>query len=285
MVCLTLCPLGACNGEAGDDGASAGQDGGDAAKVEDDSKEESGDTYDDYIKNALATVGSQKAPENDDVTDAPVASPTAYPTPYPTQALQPAQPSVTDTQPPQELFTSSDDNTDPVDPAGDRGGTTASSTGSSSTSPDDTPTPTPTPYITPDEFEVGKCCIYMNGESDSAFGSEVVTAINKTRKDLGYPELVKNTSLATCADRRTREIAALRSHLRPNGQMYYTLAPEHFKAEMIIVGTQKAGEAVDTLIKTDPASRYLVFTQKYQSIGASSFKTNGLNFTVVAFGL
>ena len=151
--------------------------------------------------------------------------------------------------------------------------------------PNATPTPEPTPYITPEEFEVGKCCIYINGESDSAYGTEIITAINKARTDLGYDPLITNKGLGTCADRRTREIAASFSHTRPNGQQFYSLAPDHFKAEMLIINNQKAEEAVDCLIKNDPISRNLIFTTKYKSIGASSFKCNGMKYTVVSFGL
>ncbi len=151
--------------------------------------------------------------------------------------------------------------------------------------PNATPTPSPTPYITPEEFEVGKSLIYINGESDSAYGTEIITAINKARTDLGYPPLITNKGLTTCADRRTREIAASLSHTRPNGQPFYSLAPEHFKAEMLVINKQKAEETVDVMIKKDPISRALIFTEKYQSIGASSFKCNGMNCTVVSFGL
>ena len=171
-------------------------------------------------------------------------------------------------------------------PGGSSDKNTAATTSPTPTpDPSATPTPEPTPYITPNEFEVGKCCIYMNGESNSAYGTEVVTAINKARTDLGYKELVTNEGLATCADRRTRELAAYNSHTRPNGTQFYSLAPEHFKAEILMVGTQKAEDAVDTLIKKDPVSRALIFTEKYQSIGASSFKCNGNECMVVAFGL
>ena len=84
--------------------------------------------------------------------------------------------------------------------------------------PNATPTPTPTPYITPEDFEVGKCCIYINGENDSSYGTEIITAINKVRTDLGYKPLISNKGLSTCADRRTRESAANFSHTRPNGR-------------------------------------------------------------------
>ena len=169
--------------------------------------------------------------------------------------------------------------------------------------PTKTPYPTPTPTtspdetkdssteektdgpLTPEEFPTDTCCIYINGESDSAYGTEIVTAINKIRKDLGYKEFTNNKGLATCGDRRTREIAANYSHTKPNGQPFYSVAPEYFKAEMLIIDNQKAEDTVDAIIKNDPISRNLIFTNKYTSIGASSFKCNGMKYTVVAFGL
>lgn len=289
MIAMIACSLSACNPEepAADDpgteeSADTGEDAEDTGEEgdTDDAPAGSGDTYDDYIRNAIANVDSDKPAIGSEPAKETPAPVTPYPLQVPTQAPT-ITPAADTRETPPDFFYSSEDNPDPTDPSS----SSSSGSSSSTTDPSGTPTPTPTPYITPDEFEVGKCCIYINGESDNAFGTEVVTAINKTRKDLGYDELIKNTGLTTCADRRTREVAALRSHQRPNGQMYFTLAPEHFKAELIIVGSQKAEDAVDTLIKTDPASRYLVFTEKYRSVGASSFKTNGLHFTVVAFGL
>ena len=97
--------------------------------------------------------------------------------------------------------------------------------------------------------------------------------------------MTKNSGLTKCADRRTREIAANYSHTRPNGQAFYSLAPEHFKAEMLIINEQKGEAAVDAIIRNDPISRNLIFSNKYKSIGASSFKCNGVHYTVVAFGL
>ena len=54
---------------------------------------------------------------------------------------------------------------------------------------------------------------------------------------------------------------------------------------MLVIDNQKAEETVDAMIKRDPISRNLIFTEKYQSIGAASFKCNGMRYTVVAFGL
>ena len=137
--------------------------------------------------------------------------------------------------------------------------------------------------LTPDTFDVGTCCIYINGEDDSSYGSDIITAINKARTDLGYTALNEKTGLDTCANRRTREIASYLSHMRPNATPFYSLAPQYFKAEMLAIDGADASETVDAWIR-DPVSRSLIFTNKYSSIGASCFKCNTLNCVVVAFG-
>ena len=236
-------------------------------------EDEPADPYEDYIRDALKTVNGDGA--------AAVATPTADPNEkdVQTERTRAAIPYVSAMESP--------DMSDPFTDYYDTPTPTPSDSESPTPTedPNATPTPTPTPYITPDEFEVGKCCIYINGESDSAYGTEVITAINKARTDLGYKEFVTNKGLSTCADRRTRELAALYSHTRPNMLPFYSLAPEHFKAEMLVINNQKAEDTVDIMIKKDPVSRNLIFSEKYQSIGASSFKCNGMKYTVVAFGL
>ncbi len=240
------------------------------------------DAYEEYIKNALANVE-----QNGTVTPAP-AEGTAN---KPATAVTVDRDAPTQTTPSVSSMDSStvDDSDYPfVTPTSGPTGQDATPSPTETVSPSptvDPNAPTPTPYITPDEFDVGTCCIYISGESDSGYGTEIVTAINKVRKDLGYPEMTKNSGLTKCADRRTREIAANYSHTRPNGQAFYSLAPEHFKAEMLIINEQKGEAAVDAIIRNDPISRNLIFSNKYKSIGASSFKCNGVHYTVVAFGL
>ena len=287
ILCMTLvfgCTLTGC-----DDTAADAADNADAAEGEETEPKES-DAYEEYIRSALEGVNG----------DRPAAdvSPTGEGAPGENSenaVLKETKDVATDRTAPTSLDVSSMESPDVVtDPLSEGstdpfGSTTPTPTEDLSPSPTEdpnaTPTPEPTPYITPEEFDVGKCCIYINGESDSGLDTEVVTAINKVRKDLGYKELVNNKSLATCADRRTRETVARFDHVRPNGQMFYSLAPEHFKAEMIVRSRSKGEEIVDQLIKNDPVSRNLIFTEKYQSVGASSFKCNGDQYTVVSFGL
>lgn len=252
---------------------------GDAPAEESQKENEPKDAYEDYIRSALASVdnGGQKAGASGEAA------------PSPTLSADDGRAIQTDRTAPNDMYVSSMESPDTVDPFTNYPTVTPEASDEASPSPtvdpNATPTPEPTPYITPDEFDVGKCCIYVNGESDSAYGTEIVTAINKARTDLGYKAFVTNKGLNTCADRRTRETVATFSHTRPNGLPFYSLAPEHFKAEMLIMNKQKAEQAVDDIIRNDPYSKNLIFTEKYQSIGASSFKVNGLNYTVVSFGL
>ena len=254
-----------------DDAAGGSADKSKEASKEVDEAEK--DAYDAYIKQALDSIDKNADGQ-------PVATPAASDG----KAVE------VDKTAPNDYYVSSMENPDDsynpfVTPILDTPTPTPDLSPSPTVDPNATPTPTPTPYITPEEFDVGKCCIYINGESDSAYGTEIITAINKARTDLGYDPLITNKGLTTCADRRTREIAASFSHTRPNGQPFYSLAPEHFKAEMLVINNQKAEEAVDVMIKNDPISRNLIFTTKYKSIGASSFKCNGMKYTVVSFGL
>lgn len=286
IISLTLgLMLAACSGQAPADGLSESEEEGGTRE-----EKAPGDPYEEYIKSAIASVDDNKA--SSDGEEEIQAEETEQP--FNGKSIQ------IERTAPEKLYYSSMENSDTVNepspvpldtsPTPTPSGSTDKNTAEEATptptgDPSGTPTPEPTPYITPDEFDVGTCCIYMNGESDSAYGTEVVTAINKAREDLGYKPFVSNKGLATCADRRTRELAAYYSHTRPNGQPFYSLAPEHFKAEILMVGTQEAADAVDTLIKKDPLSRSMIFTNKYKSIGASSFKCNGKECMVVAFGL
>ena len=268
ILVLSLCAsfISGCDSEDAADAAKA-------KEASDTIDEAEKDAYDAYIKSALESIDKN---ENGQATPTPAASSG--------KAVE------VDRTAPNDYYVSSMENGDETyDPFKNNTYDTPTPSPDLSPSPTEdpnaTPTPTPTPYITPEEFDVGKCCIYINGESDNAYGTEIITAINKARTDLGYDPFITNKGLTTCADRRTREIAASLSHTRPNGQPFYSLAPEHFKAEMLVINKNKAEETVDLMIKNDPISRNLIFTTKYKSIGASSFKCNGVQCTVVSFGL
>ena len=137
--------------------------------------------------------------------------------------------------------------------------------------------------VTPDTFDVGTCCIYIDGESDSGYAGDLITELNNIRTNMGYQPFNENTSLSECADRRAREITCYLNHTRPNQKPFYSLAPEYFKAEMLAIDGANALDTIRAWIR-DENSRSILFNTKYTSVGAACFKCNGLNCVVLAFG-
>lgn len=137
--------------------------------------------------------------------------------------------------------------------------------------------------VTPESFEVGTCCIYIDGESDTGYAGNLITELNNIRTNMGYQPFNENASLSACADRRAREITCYLNHTRPNQTPFYSLAPQYFKAEMLAIDGADALDTVKAWIR-DEYSRSIVFNTKYTSVGAACFKCNGLNCVVVAFG-
>lgn len=145
------------------------------------------------------------------------------------------------------------------------------------------PTPTPEPTGTPDEFPVDVCQVYIKGKDDSGFGSGIITRINEIRAEMNYPEMKENESLTKCAQLRSREIAVIMSHMRPDGSPFSSLAPDYYKAELFAIDKTDEEETVDAWILY-PDSRSLIFTTQYTSIGAACFECNGYKCVIVAYG-
>lgn len=231
------------------------------------------DDYSDYIKDSIDSV---KGPE------------TTY-TPTPTVDNSRVVDVEVDDIPPRELYVSSSENLPedsgytPSFESEERITDPESESGEDSEDEEEEELSEAGYKITPDEFDVGKCCIYINGENDEQYGADIITALNKARTDLGYPAYEEKKGLDTCADRRTREIACFLSHMRPNALPFYSLAPEYFKAEMLAIDGAEPEETIDAWIR-DPNSRSLVFSEKFTSVGAACFKCNTLNCVVVALG-
>ena len=196
-VCLMM---SSCNSA---DEAVADNTSGDAA-----APSESKDAYEEYIRNALANVEQNGSPAAD-TTNTPGRPETAV------TVDRDASP--VDTEPMVSSMESPDYTEDPFaatsTPAPVDDTATPTPTDDVSPSPTVDPNaPTPTPYITPEEFDVGTCCIYINGESDAAYGTEIVTAINKIRKDLGYTEFKKTKVLMrapTDVQERSQQITVI----------------------------------------------------------------------------
>ena len=163
---------------------------------------------------------------------------------------------------------------------------------------DTTPTPTPTPEAddaekekdpnttgngTPLVFSVGDATYVALGSFDATMKGEILTQINAYRTRGNLPPLEANMSLEFCADTRSREATACFNHTRPNGSMWYTVAPAYYKAELLAKDYGNAKDTVDAWMSTATGRQYLL-DPNLLSIGISVFKHDGRNFIVAGLG-
>ena len=163
---------------------------------------------------------------------------------------------------------------------------------------DTTPTPTPTPEAedettekdpnktgngTPLVFAVGDCTYVALGSMDKTMAGEILTAINAYRTRGNLPPLEANMSLEFCADVRSKESTACFNHTRPNGSMWYTVAPAYYKAELLAKDYGTAKDTVDAWMSTATGRQYLL-SPDLLSVGISVFHHDGRNFCVAGLG-
>lgn len=223
--------------------------------------ESSGDPYEDYIHQALEAVrDSAQVADSASDTTSPDSNESEVPSNGRVIQIERGE----EKDAPEPVFVSSevaDDSTDTSDSKDDS---------------DEKKT-------TPETFEVGTGLVYIDGKYDDAYRTNLLKTINDERAGLNYPEMTVNTSLNTCANLRAKEITSYLSHVRPDGSMFYSLAPDYYKAEIITVDSANPKETFDAWM-TDPISRGILLSKEYTSIGASNYICNGLNCIVVSFG-
>ncbi len=162
---------------------------------------------------------------------------------------------------------------------------------------DTTPTPTPTPTDedteekdpnktgngTPLVFSVGDCTCIALGSIDKTMATEILTAVNAYRTRGNLPPLEANMSLEFCADVRSKESTVCFNHTRPNGMMWYTVAPAYYKAELLAKDYGTAQDTVDAWMSTATGRQYLL-DPDLLSVGISVFHHDGRNFCVAGLG-
>ena len=258
VLCFALSLMG-CEGKDAED--SDGDSGSLFGKSED--KKEA-DPYDDYIHNALEAVkdnGASSASDDGAAPRVPTASSDESGDGKVIYVEKEDSENV-----PEEVFVSSQefDEFKSADTA--------------------TPTPTPDPKTpAPSTFEVGKGQVYIDGKYDTSYASNLLKYINDARTGLNYPAFVENSSLATCANLRAKEITCYLSHYRPDLSKFYSLAPDYYKAEIITIDGANVKDTFDAWLE-DPVSRGIIFSDEYGSIGVSNYVCNGLNCIVVSIG-
>ena len=252
MLCMSLAAMTLCGCDAEDEKAN-----------KENTQGSDKDAYDEYIHNALEAVKNNSS--------TPAAPGSAAPTPIvDDQNGRVIYVEKEDSSKiPESVYVSSSVFEDPADNANGQNS-------DSSSEPE-------VKEKTPETFEVGTGLVYIDGKYDTAYQGELLQYINDARTGLNYPEMTINTSLNTCANLRAKEIAALLGHMRPDGTMFYSLAPDYYKGEIITTDNATVKETFDAWM-TDPISRNMLFSKEYTSIGASNYVCNGQNCIVVSFG-
>ncbi|MBP5385336.1 MAG: CAP domain-containing protein [Lachnospiraceae bacterium] len=161
-----------------------------------------------------------------------------------------------------------------------------------------TPTPTPTPDPedgekekdpnltgngTPLVFDVGDATCIALGSFDNAMEAEILTAINAYRTRGNLKPLEANMSLEFCADTRSRESTVCFNHTRPNGSLWYTVAPAYYRSELLAKDYGSAQDTVDAWMSTATGREHLLNPDQL-SVGISVFKHDGRNFIVASLG-
>ena len=93
---------------------------------------------------------------------------------------------------------------------------------------------------------------YMIPEKDRMSMFESFEILNTIRHDEGLEPLKWDADLEACAIRRAEELAAKFDHVRPDGQYWFTAAPEKVLGENIYRGSEHADLAMDSWMKNQP---------------------------------
>ena len=135
----------------------------------------------------------------------------------------------------------------------------------------------------PNLFPIDRCLIEVNGEYDSEFARNMVTAINAARVDYLIPEVTRNTGLLACADIRCKEQAYFIGHFRPDGRSWRSVAPGYVQGECIAVDYRTAEDVVRAWLNVND-TRVQLMNPDYTQVGTSVYNIDGTLYVAVEFG-
>ena len=120
----------------------------------------------------------------------------------------------------------------------------------------------------------GDITFTINGETraghfDKAASQELVRLLNDYRAKHGKKKLAQTAPLAKAAMVRSKEIAVVFDHRRPNGKMCFSVAKE-LDGENIAGGYMSAQEIMDAWINSPPHNANMLYS-KFKKIGISVF--------------
>ncbi len=115
---------------------------------------------------------------------------------------------------------------------------------------------------------------YWQGQNYIQSAQSALNIVNQQRAASGLPALRWDDNLAACAMIRATELPSLFSHTRPNGQDWYTVAPNVMYGENLAYGYSSPDAAV-TAWMNSPAHKQNILTPNFVSCGIGVYNANG----------
>ena len=112
------------------------------------------------------------------------------------------------------------------------------------------------------------------GQSYIQSAQSALNIVNQKRSAAGLSALRWDDNLAACAMVRATELPSAFSHTRPNGQDWYTLAPNVMYGENLAYGFTSADAAVNAWMNS-PAHKQNILTPNFVSCGIGVYNANG----------
>lgn len=112
----------------------------------------------------------------------------------------------------------------------------------------------------------------------------ILSQINAERTKAGLGGLVFDNALCSAAKVRALEASSVFSHVRPNGQDYYTVDPTHVYGENLSKVVSNDFESVVTAFMLSPAHKANVLYKGSTAVGIAVYTdANGTAYVAVEF--
>lgn len=130
--------------------------------------------------------------------------------------------------------------------------------------------------------------IYTRVIGTSYYGTsyQVVQIVNRERRAVGLPALGVDEELTNAAVRRAAEISILFDHVRPNGQMCFTVSNKMYGENIAYGYGYGAGSAEQVMEQwmASPGHKENILREEFKSIGVGCFEIDGVYYWAQAFG-
>ena len=136
-----------------------------------------------------------------------------------------------------------------------------------------------------DEIEIPMSSTIGYDAYDTNLALDDFNIVNEIRQENGIQPLKWNNSLVRASTIRAQESSQKWSHIRPNGQAYWTVDSKHVYGENLAYGYETAEEAVDAWMNS-PTHKDNILYAEFTSAAISVYKSSdGLYYWANEFGI